>query len=52
MRKALVDFLVKWNVITQKVPTGDLITNELIEEINRMDAAKIAPEAAAYRYAR
>lgn len=47
-----VDFLVKWSVITQKVPTGDLITNEMIEEINRMDAGKIAAEAAAYRYAR
>jgi len=47
-----VDFLVKWNVITQKVPTSDLITNEMIEEINRMDAAKIAAEAAAYRYSR
>jgi NitT/TauT family transport system substrate-binding protein len=47
-----VDFLVKWNVITQKVPTGDLITNEMIDEINRMDPAKIAAEAAAYRYSR
>jgi NitT/TauT family transport system substrate-binding protein len=47
-----VDFLVKWNVITQKVPTGDLITNEMIDEINRMDPAKIAAEAAAYRYHR
>ena len=47
-----VDFLVKWSVITQKVPTADLITNELIGEINRMDAGKIAAEAAAYRYAR
>ncbi len=47
-----VDFLVKRNVITQKVPTSDLITNEMTEEINRMDAAKIAAEAAVYRYAR
>jgi NitT/TauT family transport system substrate-binding protein len=47
-----VDFLVKWGVITQKVPTSDLITNDLIEDINRMDVAKIAAEAKAYRYAR
>jgi NitT/TauT family transport system substrate-binding protein len=47
-----VDFLVKWGVITQKVPTSDLITNDLIEEINRMDAGKIAAEAKGYRYAR
>ena len=47
-----VDFLVKWSVITQKVPTSDLITNDLIEDINRMDVGKIAAEAAAYRYSR
>jgi NitT/TauT family transport system substrate-binding protein len=47
-----VDFLVKWGVITQKVPTSDLITNDLIEDINRMDVGKIAAEAKAYRYAR
>jgi NitT/TauT family transport system substrate-binding protein len=47
-----VDFLVKWGVITQKVPTSDLITNDMIEEINRMDVGKIAAEAKAYRYAR
>jgi NitT/TauT family transport system substrate-binding protein len=47
-----VDFLVKWGVITQKVPTTDLVTNDLIEEINRMDVGKIAAEAKAYRYAR
>jgi NitT/TauT family transport system substrate-binding protein len=47
-----VDFLVKWGVITQKVPTSDLVTNDLIEDVNRMDAGKIAAEAKAYRYAR
>ena len=47
-----VDFLVKWGVITQKVPTSDLITNDLIEDVNRMDVGKIAAEAKAYRYAR
>jgi NitT/TauT family transport system substrate-binding protein len=47
-----VDFLVKWGVITQKVPTSDLITNDMIEDVNRMDVGKIAAEAKAYRYAR
>ena len=47
-----VDFLLKWGVLKQKVETSDLITNELIEEINRLDAAKIASEAKAYTYAR
>ena len=42
---------MKWGVITQKVPTSDLITNDMIEEVNRMDVGKIAAEAKAYRYA-
>lgn len=47
-----VDFLLKWGVLKQKVETSDLISNELIDEINRLDAAKIAAEAKAYTYAR
>ena len=46
------DFLLKWGVIKQKVEAADLITNELIGQINQMDAAKVAAEAKAYRYAR
>jgi NitT/TauT family transport system substrate-binding protein len=47
-----IDFLVKWGVLKQKVETSDLITNELIEEINRLDAKKVAAEAKAYTYAK
>ena len=47
-----VDFLHKWGVIKQKVDTRDLITNELIDDINKLDAAKVAAEAKAYRYSR
>jgi NitT/TauT family transport system substrate-binding protein len=47
-----IDFLLKWGVIKQKVETPDLITNELIDEINQLDVAKVASEAKAYRYAR
>jgi NitT/TauT family transport system substrate-binding protein len=47
-----VDSLLKWGVLKQKVEMSDLITNELIEEINRLDAVKIASEAKAYAYAR
>src|SRR5512147_1812111 len=32
-----VDFLLKWGVIKQKVESADLITNELIGEINQID---------------
>ena len=44
-----VDFMLKWGVIKQKVNSADLITNELIDEINRFDAAKITAEAKAYK---
>ena len=46
---AYEDFLVKWKVISAKVPATDLVTNELIEEMNRFDAAAIAADAKAYR---
>ncbi len=44
-----VDFMLKWGIIKQKVESNDLITNELIDEINRFDAAKVAAEAKAYK---
>ena len=43
-----IDFLVKWGVLKQKVETSDLITNDLIDEINRLDAKKVAADAKAY----
>jgi NitT/TauT family transport system substrate-binding protein len=46
---AYEDFLVKWKVISARVPATDLVTNELIEDINRFDAAAIAAQAKAYR---
>lgn len=42
------DFLLKWGVIKEKVDVKDLITNELIDEINKFDPGKIAAEAKAY----
>ena len=44
---AYEDFLLKWKVIVQKVPATDLVTNDLIDEVNRFDAAKIAAQAKA-----
>ena len=44
-----VDFMLKWGILEQKVDANDLITNELIHEINRFDAAKITAEAKAYK---
>ena len=47
------EFLFKWGVIKQKIDANDLITNELIDEVNRgWDPARIAAEAKAYKYAR
>ena len=46
---AYAEFLLKWGVIKDKVVAQDLITNELIDEINKFDAGKIAAEAKAYK---
>jgi NitT/TauT family transport system substrate-binding protein len=46
---AYADFMLKWGVIKQPVKAADLITNELIEEINRFDPEKTAAEARAYK---
>jgi NitT/TauT family transport system substrate-binding protein len=46
---AYVDFLQKWGVVKQKVPASDLVTNDLIKEINDFDAAKVVAAAKAYK---
>ncbi len=38
---AYVDFLLKWGVLKEKVLATDLITNELIDDINKFDPAEI-----------
>jgi len=43
-------FLLKWGVIKEKVGVQDIVTNELIDEINRFEVNKIADEAKAYRF--
>ena len=48
--RAYAEFMLKWGVIKQKVDGHDLITNELIDEINKFDPNKIAAEAKAYKY--
>jgi NitT/TauT family transport system substrate-binding protein len=44
-----VAFMLKWKIIKEKVDSNDLITNELIDDMNRFDAAKITAEAKAYK---
>ena len=45
-----LEFLHKWGVISAKVSPQDLITNELIDEINKFDSAKVVADAKAYRF--
>jgi NitT/TauT family transport system substrate-binding protein len=47
--QAYADFLFKMNVIKEKVSAKDLVTNDLIGDINRFDASKIAAEARAWK---
>jgi NitT/TauT family transport system substrate-binding protein len=46
---AYLDFLLKWNVIKDKVPAAELVTNELIDDVNRFDVARIEAEAKSYK---
>jgi NitT/TauT family transport system substrate-binding protein len=46
---AYLDFLVKWGVLKQKVDVKDVVTDELIDEINKFDANQIVAAAKAYK---
>jgi NitT/TauT family transport system substrate-binding protein len=46
---AYAQFMLKWGIIKQPVDARDLMTNELIDEINRFDASQVAAEAKAYK---
>lgn len=47
---AYIDFLLKYGVIKQKVDAKELVTNDLIADINSFDPAKTAAEAKAYQF--
>jgi NitT/TauT family transport system substrate-binding protein len=47
--QAYADFMLKTGIIKQAVTAKELVTNELIDDINHFDAEKIAAEARAYR---
>jgi NitT/TauT family transport system substrate-binding protein len=44
-----VAFLLKNGVLKQSLPATDLITNDLIDDINKFDAAAIATQAKGYK---
>jgi NitT/TauT family transport system substrate-binding protein len=46
---AYLEFLHKWGVIKAKPATAELVTNELIADINNFEQAKIAADAKAYK---
>ena len=46
---AYQDFLLKWKVIGAKVPATAIVTNELIDEVNKFDAARVAADAKQYK---
>jgi NitT/TauT family transport system substrate-binding protein len=44
-----LDFLLKWGVLKQKVAVDDVITNELIDDINRFDHNEVIQLARSYK---
>lgn len=45
-----IDFLVQWKIVPQKVPASELVTNELVDEINAsFDQKKIEAQARAWK---
>ena len=44
-----VEFLQKWGILKEKIAARDLITNDLIAEINQFDVQKTIAEAKAYK---
>ena len=46
---AYAEFMLKTGIIKQAVTAQELVTNDLIDDINRFDAEKIAAEARAYK---
>ena len=46
---AYLDFLLKWNVVKDKVPATEMVTNDLLDDVNRFDVARIEAQAKAYK---
>ena len=44
-----IDFLVKWKVVAAAVPVADVVTNDLVNEMNAFDQPKIEAEAKAWK---
>jgi NitT/TauT family transport system substrate-binding protein len=46
---AYADFMQKWGVTQQKIPANELVTNDLIDEINSFSPAEVVAAAKAYK---
>jgi NitT/TauT family transport system substrate-binding protein len=46
---AYAEFMQKYGIVKEKVSAKDLVTNDLIADINRFDPAKVAAEAKAFK---
>jgi NitT/TauT family transport system substrate-binding protein len=45
-----IDFLVKWKIAPQKIPADEVVTNDLVDDINKsFDAKKVEDVAKAYK---
>lgn len=49
--QAYLDFLLKWGVLKQPVKATDVVTNDLLADIDAFDPADVAAAAKAYRHA-
>ena len=46
---AYIDFLAKWKVVPVAVPAADVVTNDLVDEMNAFDQGKIEAAAKAWK---
>ena len=46
---AYADFMLKWNILKEKADAKDLVTNDLIDDINKFDANAVTSEAKAWK---
>jgi len=47
---AYINFLVKWGIAKERVPAKDLVTNDLVADINAFDEASLITEAKGYKF--
>jgi len=46
---AYIDFLTKWKVSPGVVPVGEIVTNDLVDDMNAFDRAKVEADAKAWK---